>query len=172
VFSLHGTRKLLDRAKAEVMAPVLKPTTALGNWYGTVLFWRPQAVLLANEKTLFPVLLPLAPAVTLMARIPDAVRRTLSAHNAATEFIESEVSAMVDGRWAKTANRSVLGVMNEFSHLGGQIRGHYGPTDFVALALALSEVPCGTLFERHVSPDRELDATVAAWITAKAGERK
>jgi hypothetical protein len=34
------------------------------------LFWKPQVVLLVNEKTLLPVLMPLAPARNLMARFP------------------------------------------------------------------------------------------------------
>jgi hypothetical protein len=49
VFSVHATKKLLDRAKGPVKPPVSEPMTALGNWYGTVLFWRPQVALLVNE---------------------------------------------------------------------------------------------------------------------------
>lgn len=170
VFSVHATKKLLDRAKGPVNPPVSEPMTALGNWYGTVLFWRPQVALLVNEATLFPVLMPLAPAATLMARFSDALRRTLEARGVVAEFIESEVAAMADGQWAKTANRSVVGIMNEFSYLAGVYRDQRGLTDLVTLALILSETPCGPLYKRHGSPDRELDAVIAAWMTARASD--
>jgi len=70
---------------------------------------------------------------------------------------------MAEGRYAKTANRSVVGIMNEFRHLAEVHRAHRGLDDLVALALELSETPCGPLYERHVSPDRELDVLVALW---------
>ena len=61
VFAIHATRKLLDRVKEPVREPVAEPSTALGNWYATAMFWRPrQVVLLVSERTLLPVLMPLA----------------------------------------------------------------------------------------------------------------
>lgn len=167
MFSLHATKKLLARVKQPVMPPVSEPTPVLGNWYGTVLFWRPQVALLVNERTLFPVLVPLSPAATLMARFPDALQETLEAHRADASFIEAETAAMVDGRYAKTASRSVLGIMNEFSRLAAMYRDHRGLTDLVTLALLVSATPCRPLYERHVSPDRELDAAIAAWSVAR-----
>ena len=169
MFSLHATKKLLDRVKAPVMPPVSEPTTALGNWYGTVLFWKPQVALLVNEQTLYPVMMPLAPATTLMARFPDALRQSLEVGGVPAGFIEAEIAGMVDGRYAKTANRSVIGIMNEFSFLATGYRDHRRLTDLVALGLLLSETPCGPLYQRHVSPDRELDAAVAAWSDAQPG---
>lgn len=170
MFTLHATKKLLDRVKQPVLPPVSEPTTALGNWYGTVLFWRPQVALLVNERTLFPVLTPLAPASTLMARFPDALRQTLEARRVATEFIESECAAMVQGQYAKTASRSLLGTMNEFTRLAEGYRDHRGLSDPVAISLVLSETPCGPLYQRHISPDRELDAAIAAWSEDQGGE--
>ena len=62
VYTIHAPKKLLDRVKQPVVGPVIEPTTALGNWYATVLLWKPQAALLVNERTLVPALVPLAPA--------------------------------------------------------------------------------------------------------------
>lgn len=163
MFSIHATKKLLDRVKQPVMPPVSEPTTALGNWYATALFWKPQAALLVNERTLFPVLMPLAPAATLLARFPEALRHTLEARGMAEDFVHSEITAMTEGRYAKTASRSVLGIMNEFTRLAGFRRDHWGITDLVTLALELSETPCGPLYDRHICPDRELDALVTVW---------
>lgn len=61
MFHLHSTKKLLDRIKPEICIAG-ESDTALGNWYATALFWKPQVALLVSEKTLLPVLMPLAPA--------------------------------------------------------------------------------------------------------------
>jgi hypothetical protein len=39
-----------------------------GRRYATAFFWRPQVALFVNESTLLPVLIPLAPATTVIAR--------------------------------------------------------------------------------------------------------
>lgn len=166
MFSIHATKKLLDRVKQPITPPVSEPTTALGNWYATALFWRPQVGLLVNEQTLFPVLMPLAPAATLMARFPDSLRQMLEGHGIVQDFIDLEIAAMAEGRYAKTANRSVIGIMNEFSHLAEVYRAHRGINDLVALALELSKTPCGPLYKRLITPDGELDALVAVWSEA------
>jgi hypothetical protein len=164
VFSIQATRKLLDRVKQPVEPPVSAPTTALGNWYAKPLFWRPHVVILVNERTLFPVLMPLAPATTLMARVPGAVWEHLVRHGTPLDFIEAEMTAMSDGRFAKTTNRSVVGSMNDLSRMANIHWSEGGKFDDITeLALYISDTPCGPLFERHVSPDLELDALVANW---------
>jgi len=163
VFSLHGTKKLRDRVKQPVVAAVAEPTTWLGNWFGTVLFWRPQLALVVNEQTLFPVLMPLAPAASLLDRFPDAFGQTLATIGVERRFIDAELAEMVEGRWAKTANRSVIGIMNEFSFLATESRRRRGDADPIEVALWLAQTPCGPLYQRHISPDRELAAAVASW---------
>jgi hypothetical protein len=163
VFSIQATRKLLDRVKQPAEPPVSVPTTALGNWYATVLFWRPQVVLSVNERTLFPIVMPLAPAATMMARFPGAVWQHLVAHGTPLDFIEAEMTAMSDGRFAKTTSRSVVGSMNGFGRMATFHWPERESDGLTELALALSEIPCAPLLERHVSPDRELDALVADW---------
>jgi hypothetical protein len=133
MFSLHCTKKLLDRIKPELEAP-RAGTTRLGNWYATALFWKPQMALVVNERTLLPVLLPLAPAATLAERFPIALREVLQALHTPAEFIESEISGMSEVVYAKTANRSVLGVMNEFVFLAEGYRDQDGSIDPVALS--------------------------------------
>lgn len=58
MYSIHATKKLLDRAKPAIAQAHNDSTTLLGNWYATALFWRPQLVQLVNELTLLPVLMP------------------------------------------------------------------------------------------------------------------
>ena len=169
VFSIHATRRLLDRVNRPVLPAVSEPATILGNWYANVLFWRPQVVLLVNERTLLPVLMPLAPAATLGERFPEAFQRVLEALGVVPAFVEVEVSAMADVRFARTADRSVVGVMNGFKHLAEDYRDYRGLDDLVTLAVELSVTPCGPLYSRHVSPDRELDALLAGWSETGPG---
>lgn len=167
MFTVHATKKLLDRARASPVSPVPEPGTALGNWYATELLWRPQAALLVDEATLFPVLMPLAPAAALLDRFPAALRVTLEAAGISPAFVEPEIAAMGEGRWAKTANRSVPGIVNQFAFLSENYRERRGATDLIALSSALAQTPCGPLYGRHVSPDRELAALVAEWTAAR-----
>lgn len=163
MFTIHATKKLLDRVPQPVTPVVSEPTTALGNWYATALFWKPQVGLLVNERTLLPVLMPLAPLATLMDRFPESLQQTLKAHGVPAEFIEFEIAAIGEGGYAKTANRSVVGIMNEFSFLAEVHRANRGISDLVALAVKLSRTPCSPLYKRHTSPDRELAALVTVW---------
>lgn len=169
MFSLHATKKLLDRVRAPIEPVVSEPTTALGNWYGTVLFWRPQLALLVNEQTLYPILMPLASAATLIDRFPHALGHSLKAHGVPEEFIERETAEMSEGRYAKTESRSLRGIMNEFRYLAEAHRASGGEEDLVTLAIRLSETPCGPLYKRHGSPDRELQAAVDAWSERRSG---
>ncbi len=160
-FTIHATKKLLDRVKRPLREAV-EPPSALGNWYATALFWKPQVALFVNERTLLPVFVPLAPASELGRRFPDELRRVLDAHGVDPRFVDEEIRSMGDGRFAKTASRSVLGVMNEFAFLGRVHRERHGEdTDLVALSVRLSETPTSPLYKRHVSPDRELHALMA-----------
>ncbi len=130
--------------------------------------WRPQLALVVNERTLFPVLMPLAPAATVLDRFPGALAETLARAGVERRFINAEVAEVEDGRWAKTSNRSVLGVMNEFSFLADQIRQNRD-TDPMEVASWLAQTPCGPLYQRHGIPDRELSAAVAAWSAQRNG---
>ena len=161
VYVVHATKKLLERIRPAVLVdPETPSTTMLGGWYATVLFWRPQVALLVNEATLLPVLTPLAPAATLLDRFPAALAAIMAAHGVGDDVVASELASMDRYQLAKTANRSVLGVMNEFSRLADAFRDDGVAVDVLDLAVRLAETPCSPLYKRHVSPDREL----AAWV--------
>ena len=72
------------------------------------------------------------------------------------EFIDSEISGMNEVVYAKTANRSVLGVMNEFVFLVDGYRDQDGSVNPVALSLKLAGTPCGPLYKGAVFPDKAL----------------
>jgi len=127
------------------IAPVVEhPTTALGNWYATAIFWRPQAAFLVNEATLFPVLLSLAPAASLAGRFPEALESLLRVLEVSVAFVASERWAMSEASFSKTANRSVLGVMNRLEFELGFARDRVGQ-DHQDLSLWMSDRPVGPL---------------------------
>ena len=160
MFTLHCTKKLLDRVQPEVTSPC-SANTRLGNWYATALFWKPQMALLVNERTLLPLMMPLAPAATLAKRFPAALKDVLISLGLPTEFIQAEIQGMNDVVYAKTANRSVVGMLNEFAFLAEVFSDRGGSMDPVALSLKLATVPCGPLSKGAGSPDRAVRELVA-----------
>jgi hypothetical protein len=61
--------------------------------------------LLVNEQTLFPVLMPLAPAASLLDRFPAALGETLATAGVGHRFIDAELAdwSTVGGRRRPTA---------------------------------------------------------------------
>lgn len=160
---IRGTKKVLDRIpNVPRSVDADRSTTRLGDWYVNVLFWKPQVALFVSETTLLPVLVPFAPAATLLDRFPTALLANLQAHEVPRTFTDAELDEMHERRLTKTANRSVVGVMNEFRFLGEIYFHEDGETDLVALSMRLADTPCSPLYTRHISPDHELAALVAS----------
>lgn len=156
---VRATRKLLQRLGPVTTVGEHESTSLLGDWYATVLPWRPrQVALLVSQTTLLPVLMPMAPAATLLGRFPDHLAAVLRAHNVPEAVVQKEAAETVDYTLATTASRSVTGSMNEFAYLAEAHRVADRDPDLLALSLQLATVPCGPLYARHVSPDRELTA--------------
>jgi hypothetical protein len=158
VLIVRATKKLLDRIGPPSLGEGEQSTTLLGQWYATALFWKPQVALFVNEPTLLPVLMPLAPAATLLARFPQQVATVLAAHATPDTIINEELRQMRDHRLAKTANRSVVGIMNEFTYLAETYRDSTPTPDLLGLAMRLATTPCSPLYSKHISPDCELNA--------------
>lgn len=153
---VHGTRKFLERVRGPLGEPGTRSTTVLGSWYATVLFWKPQVAFFVNEKTLLPLLVPLAPASSLLDRFPSNLGELLEPHGVASSFIAEELARIDETYLAKTNNRSVLGSMNDFAYLA-RVHGETAAArDPLALSLRLAETPCGPLYKSHVTPHDEL----------------
>jgi hypothetical protein len=166
MFHVHCTKKLLDRIKPEIAEPG-QSDTALGNWYATVLFWKPQVALLVSERTLLPVLMPLSPAASLVRRFPAQLALVLKEHGVPSEFIAQEVWRMDTVQYAKTANRSVVGILNEFVKQAEFWLAAYAyekgdDDDLLAISAKLAETPCSPLYKGPISPDKALHELVKA----------
>lgn len=149
-------RKLLDRLMVPLAPPVTEPSTALGNWYATLSLWRPQVAMFVNERTFLPVFVPLAPSATLMRRFPAQLGDVLARFGIDPHFTASEVAAMTEASVAKTADRRVLGVMNELA-FQAEVRVSHGcdASDLVALSVDVAHVLLTPLFKDrggHGSP--------------------
>ncbi len=159
---IRATRTLLQRLGPPNAADEVS-TTMLGDWYATALTWRPrQVALLVSQHTLLPVLMPLAPAATLLGRFPAHLAEILTAHAVPASVITAETKEATSHRLGPTTDRSLRGSMNEFAFLAEHHRNGQSDVDLLELSLELSRTPCGPLYGRHVSPDRELTALVAS----------
>lgn len=158
---VRGTKKLRDRVRGPVASPDDSSSTVLGDWFATALFWKPQAALLVNQRTFLPVFVELAPAATLLDRIPDAIDAILRRHGVEEGFLAAEREAMGEVRIAPTNDRSVVGVMTGFALHAEQLQKR-GFRDLEALSLRLSATLLGPLMKGDGpgSPDRALTALV------------
>ena len=154
-YKLHCTKKLLDRIKPLAMLDG-PTTTQLGDWYACPWFWKPQLLLLVNEKTLLPVVMPLAPASEITVRFPNYLGQVLFEHGVPQEFIEREIVLMRQVTVCKTRNRSLVGMMNQFTYQAEGYRDYRGFNDPLGLALQLADTPCGPLIKTTVTPERAL----------------
>lgn len=97
-------------------------------------------------------------------------RAMLAAHATPAPVIEEEVRHMRDYRLAPTANRSVVGIMIEFSRLAEAHRDGDPRPDLTELAHRVARTPCSPLYGSNVSPDRELAAFLHT-VTSTPGPR-
>ena len=102
--------------------------------------------------------MPLAPSATAPSRIGQEIAATLASHRAPAAVVDGELDRMRECRFGPTANRSVVGIMNEFSHLADVYRRTDPDLNWNQMARRLAATPCSPLYRRHVSPDRELQA--------------
>lgn len=144
MYTLRCTGKLLARLGPITEVAREKPTTVLGDWYGTLIHAPGmQLVLFVSERTLLPVVVPAREARTLTERFPFALTRVLAELRVALPNIDREVQAMAGPRIGKTASRQVLGSMNDFIRM---MKGHpWPPTSLTALSLKLAQAPCGPI---------------------------
>ena len=79
---------------------------------------------------------------------------------------------MQNCQYDKTANRSLVGMLNQFSYLAEGYR-YYQTTDLRLLSLKLSETPCSPLYKSSISPDRELRKLIETeWVKSAANDQR
>jgi hypothetical protein len=146
MFAVRCTRKLLDRGAPKPLVAPAPSTTLLGDWYANILFVRPEyLVLCLSEKTLLPVIVSAKDVKRLPQRVTEAAREVMISLGIPAAAVELEVNEMQNGYLAPTANRKVLGCLNDFMfHLEYEYRERPGLT-LLERALRLANMPSSAL---------------------------
>ena len=145
--NLRCTQRLLKRLRLKPDLDLTEPQNRLGDWYANVLNVGPNRLVMAtSERTLLTVLVPIRDAPRLRERIREAVHDMLFRLQIPADLAAEEVRGMHRMAIGKTANRSVLGSMNDFTFLAK----HYfadepRPVDWVDVQTYLARTPCGAL---------------------------
>ncbi len=146
MYTLRCTRRLLDRLSVRPAAAPPEPTTRLGNWYANLLPLEVGEYLLCvSEKTLLPVALPIEAVTNLGTELPRALAPVLTGLGIERSLIEQERFAMAQSVFSTTANRHVVGYMNDFAFMMSE-RLKREPTPMTELSLWLARTPCKMCF--------------------------
>ena len=114
--TLRCTKKLLRQLRTAPSSEPRQPTTALGDWYATLVGTRPHPmVLCVSELSLLSVILPVRDLGTLTSRFQKGVREHLVVLGASLHDVEREAAAMHQIELRPTVSRSVRGSMRELT---------------------------------------------------------
>jgi hypothetical protein len=114
--TLRCTKKLLHQLRTVPSPKPRPPTTALGDWYATLVHTRPHPlVLCVSEQSLLSVILPARELGMLASRFQKAVREHLLVLGTSLQDVEREAAAMRQIELGATVSRSVRGSMRELT---------------------------------------------------------
>jgi hypothetical protein len=151
--AIRCTQKLLARIGAP--SPVTEPaTTVLGDWYARpVAIGHQRLILLISEYSRLPVLMRAQDVKHLAGNFPDHLALVLFCLGIDAAAVNREVEATRGALIAKTESRSLLGTLNDFTHmLQWQLPDDPGLA-LLQAALKLSHTPVRPL-GRLVFPDK------------------
>ena len=103
-------------------------------------------------------------AVNALAAEAQDSRHLLIGSAEASRFVAAEVRGHHRRAVGQTANRSVVGIMNEFSYLAEVDRAHGRSEDSRVDGRPVRRHALSLLYKRHSFPDRELAALVATHL--------
>ena len=114
MITLRCTRRLLERSGVSAKGEAIPPTTVLGDWYANLIYARPQQLALCmNERSLLVVMLPARDFKNVAPRLRAQVASLLTRIGVPPAAVAVEEEAMQEFRFGPTANRKVLGCLNE-----------------------------------------------------------
>ena len=156
MFSVRCTRKLLGKLKVKPDPSLPTPTTKLGDWYASTfnVGWN-RLVLCTSERTLLPVLVPIA-GPDLPGKLKVALGKMLKSIGVPATLVEEELRQMSELTVGKAASLGVLGSMQDFKRMA-RFAVPEEPS-LLRVALELAEAPCGPM--QYRSP---IQATLEAF---------
>jgi hypothetical protein len=141
---LRGTKRVL-RYLPEPSDTSGQADTGLGDWYANrLVVGRKPLLLLVSSTSLLPILAPARDVRSLPDRLADLVSVRLKRLGVAERLVIQEICAMDPVQIAPTCDRTVLGIMVEFS----RIVPHYLREDgwdedsLAQVEAKLAETPC------------------------------
>lgn len=164
VFVLRCTQKLLDRLNATPVPEAAPSDTVLGDWYANLIrVGRIQVVLAVSERSLLPVVVPARDGRTLVQRLGEALEPMLIAVGIPADDAVAERGAMQHWAAGKTANRRVLGSLNDLAFQLQVGLLHFPDRTLLAQSLWLAKTPLKLI--DYGAPDQ---ATRAAFVAHRA----
>ena len=144
MLTIRVTGKIAKRLKTPLEQNPPASTGQLGDCYANLLIiQRQHLLLLVSERTLLPVLIPAKDLASFPERLPAAFAEILGSIGIPDGKIQTEMFGMAAWSFAKTANRQVLGSMNDFANMLEAYMDDGAPLQQQALRLA--RCPCGPL---------------------------
>ena len=164
MFVLRCTQKLLDRLNSKPDPESTPPDTVLGNWYANLIrVGRIQVVLAVSERSLLPLVVPARDSRARVQRLCEALEPILTEIGVSADEAAAECGAMQ--RWAvgKTANRRVLGSLNDLAFQLQVGLLNFPDRTLMAHSLWLAKTPLKVI--DYGAPDQ---ATLAAFAAHRA----
>ena len=129
------------RVKPDLSPPA--PSTRLGDWYASTfnVSWK-RLVLCTSERTLLPVLVPIA-GLDLPGKLKAALAEFLKAIGVPAKLLDEELRQMSEFAVGKAASLSVLASMNDFKRMSPSYLAE--EPSLLHVALKLGEAPCGPM---------------------------
>lgn len=144
MITVRPIQDLAKRAGFKISSVDRTSTAKLGDWYAKgVIIRRKHFVICVSETTRLAVVLDGAPYETFPSRLPDQVAKLLGSYGVSKEKIAEEQDHMSEIFIGKTANRSIVGTLNEYCFLL-RVQEEHDPKRFktnLDRSLSLSKTP-------------------------------
>ncbi len=144
MINIMVTAKVAKKIKTPLKQSTIKSTNILGDWYVHFLILQRQHILLAiSARTLLPILISAKNIASLPINLKEALKDILIKIDISNAKIENEILQMDNWVFAKTASRSALGTINDFSNLlrYQDIRNR----NLMIHAMTLANTPCSPI---------------------------
>jgi len=147
MLTIRCTRKLLEELGVKVRRDLMHPTSRLGDWYANVFpTARGTLVICVSERSLLPVFVTATRDLgSFTSAFQKAVRSVLREIGVASKSMEDEMKESSQIAISTTANRRVLGSLNDLAYLARSTIEDRPHIDLKTLAVELADTPCSPL---------------------------
>lgn len=150
---IRCTTKLRSRLATNLDPAPTASTGLLGDWYATLLHTRRgQFVLAMSRATLLPIVVTGRDLRSFPARVERTLAEVLASYGVPVDLIDRECGAMSEVSYARTDDRSNVGVLTELQRLLHGDLDYLPNATLTELSLHVAQTP---IVARNVFPDKE-----------------